>query len=412
MAILALLGIFLLVGGLLYLPFFLWFRHRRRQGKAVGKDHRLSGAGLVLLAVELAALLGGIAAGELAPESSIGSLVHAPGGRMKWVLCVMLAAGALHAALARTRFATRKPPPAFSHTRASDRQAPRADESRLRVKVATVRGVPVFVHASFPTGGLMLAMMARPGLPGALAYCLAFTALIAIHEFGHFAAARALGLRVFSIDIAGWGGLCSTQVARRAWQTMVVYSGGLAAQAALFASTLAAVALLGAPRSAVGAAVYVTFTFVNAIVFVLNLIPGKTHGGLSTDGQVLWELLLHAVAGRPHPHAKQHAASPVFPSDTRLLTIAGMAPEGFTTGIELLNDDATPMEFVLEMLQKHAKLSREAAIATMLAIHQRGGALLPFEGLEQARAVADGITRDARASGRSLTCRAVDARTA
>ena len=102
-----------------------------------------------------------------------------------------------------------------------------------------------------------------------------------------------------------------------------------------------------------------------------------------------------------------HAASPLFPPETRLLTIDGLLPPGFTTGIEMLNDDTTPMEFVIEMLQKHLKLEREAAVAAMLGVHTRGGLLLPVEDHERAEQIARAIATESRERGHQLICRAV-----
>ncbi len=80
-----------------------------------------------------------------------------------------------------------------------------------------------------------------------------------------------------------------------------------------------------------------------------------------------------------------------------------MRPDGFACGIEMLIDDTTPMEFVVEMLHAHAGLDLDAAAAAMLQIHQRGGLLLPLPD----RARADAVACDAQARGQRLVCRAV-----
>lgn len=331
MVTLILIGACLVAGGLLYLPFFLWFHHRRRGMAPVSDAFRPF----------LAAWVG----------------------------------------------------------------------RRGRLQVATVRGVPVYVHWSLPLGGLIVAAIGGVGVAGAASCSLAFAALIALHEFGHFAAARALGLKVFAVDIAGFSGACSVQVPRSARHTFLVYSAGLAAQVVVLLLTVAAVALLDPPRSQVGRGIVGTFTFANLYLIAVNLIPFKTRGGMPTDGKVLWGLCLHLfVKGRPHPLAELHAVSPVFARETRLLSIDELVPTGFATGVELLNDDATPMEFVIEMLEKHLKLEREAAIAAMLAVHKTGGMLLPTTDLEQAELAAGAIAQASRERGHPLVCRAVDAR--
>ena len=410
MAILILFGLCLVAGGMLYLPFFLWFRYRRRKGREVGPPLPYTRTGLGLVAVEVLLVMAGLGARDAAPESSLGRFMRGPHGPLEWVIAVTVVVAALGALLRQAGVATAKARPAYSHTRASDRQRVRPEESRWRARIATVRGVPVFVHVSLPLAGMTAIAVMKPGPVGALGYCLASIALIALHESGHFVAARVLRLRVFSVDISGLGGLCRTQAPRGVRDTFILYAAGLATQAALLVLTLGVVGVLGWPGSAFGQAVAVTFTFVNGWMFALNLLPRAGENGVSSDGKVLWELLLHVARGRPHPHAAHHAASPLFPPATRLVDVPGMVPEGFATGIELLNDDATPMAFVIEMLEKHARLTREAAIQAMRTVHGRGGALLPLASFEDAQAVADAVARDARAAGHPLVCRAVDAR--
>ena len=99
--------------------------------------------------------------------------------------------------------------------------------------------------------------------------------------------------------------------------------------------------------------------------------------------------------------------SHVFPPETSLLTTPGFLPDGFRCGIEILNDDRTPMEFVVSILQSGAGLSTLEAMKTMLEIHQKGGALLPMQSIEQSRRVAELIGTEARDKNHPLVCRAV-----
>ncbi len=270
-------------------------------------------------------------------------------------------------------------------------------------------GLQIVLQRSFLVGGLFLALIAGSGIEGALGYCVAYAALFAFHETGHAVAARALGLRVFAVELSGVGGFCRLQVPRSARDTWLVYSAGLMAQGLLLALTLATVAVAGPPASRFGAAVVTTFTWVNLLIFLVNLIPGRTQSGLLTDGSVLWGLVRHVTRGAPHPLAAQHAASPVFDPATPLLTIPGLRTDGFVSGIEMLNDDSTPAEFIVEMLHAHAGLGIQAAAAAMLQIHRRGGLLLPLPDRAHADAVADAIARDTQARGYRLVCRAVTA---
>lgn len=108
------------------------------------------------------------------------------------------------------------------------------------------------------------------------------------------------------------------------------------------------------------------------------------------------------IAGR-----RRRLISPVFAPETSLLSTKGFAPAGFQCGIEILNDDRTPMEFVVSILQKSVGLSRIDATRTMLEIHLKGGVLLSMQSLEQSTRVADAIVTEARGNNHPLVCRAV-----
>jgi ATP-dependent Clp protease adaptor protein ClpS len=97
----------------------------------------------------------------------------------------------------------------------------------------------------------------------------------------------------------------------------------------------------------------------------------------------------------------------VLPPGSSLLAIPEFVPAGFVSGIEILNDNTTPMEFVVGVLQKYASMDRKSSIRTMLIIHDKGGILLPFESPEIAYRVADSIAVDARNHNHQLICRSV-----
>ena len=113
------------------------------------------------------------------------------------------------------------------------------------------------------------------------------------------------------------------------------------------------------------------------------------------------------VAGRAA--SSKLLRSPVFPPGTSLLAAKGFVPEGFSYGLELMNDNATPMEFVVSVLTNHVGFSESEAIRVMLAIHTKGGALLPMPSFEESKRVAELVTTEARAKNHPLVCRAVRA---
>lgn len=97
----------------------------------------------------------------------------------------------------------------------------------------------------------------------------------------------------------------------------------------------------------------------------------------------------------------------VLPPETSLASMPEFMPTGFSQGIEIFNDHVTPMEFVVELLKAHLGMSAQASQHAMLAIHTRGGALLPTATSEEGRRIADQITMEARRRGYPLRCRPV-----
>jgi hypothetical protein len=93
-----------------------------------------------------------------------------------------------------------------------------------------VRGMPVRLHWSFPLGMLMIGgFNFVPGL------WLAYFVLVAAHELGHGLLARRYGCVVTSLDVHGFGGLCSYAGYPTAYQNTVIAWGGVLAQGVLAA---------------------------------------------------------------------------------------------------------------------------------------------------------------------------------
>jgi ATP-dependent Clp protease adaptor protein ClpS len=79
----------------------------------------------------------------------------------------------------------------------------------------------------------------------------------------------------------------------------------------------------------------------------------------------------------------------------------------FLQGIELQNDDITPMEFVVDVLMRHVALSNREAILTMLKIHSEGSARVALESERQAHEAAKAIRLEAEAKKYPLVCRPI-----
>jgi len=283
-------------------------------------------------------------------------------------------------------------------------------QPRGYLKVASIRGVPILVHWSLPTGGVLVSLFARVDPKEWVYFCVAFTLLVIVHEAGHVLATVAFKLRVLSVEISGLGGVCHIERPVRVSQSIFIYSAGLIAQTALFLLTLGYLHIFGFPSGSFAKACVFTFVVVNLLVFLLNLVPQRNaRSGRESDGWVLWKLLLHVFRGHPHPHPPLVVVppeeAPVFPPETRLIEKPGFHPADFVQGIEILNDRTTPMEFVVSVLSRHLGFSREQAIVKMIEIHNSGGMLIALPSEERAKAVADAISQEAHVAGYSFVCR-------
>jgi len=72
--------------------------------------------------------------------------------------------------------------------------------------------------------------------------------------------------------------------------------------------------------------------------------------------------------------------------------------------VVLLNDDYTPMEFVVEVLQVFFTLDREQATRVMLHVHQRGKGVCGVFTREIAETKVAQVTQFARESKHPLLC--------
>lgn len=281
------------------------------------------------------------------------------------------------------------------------------DSPKGYFKFFTLKDVPVYIHWSFPSGGLILAFYAGFDLYKVVYYTFAYVFLIAVHEIGHMLVARLHELKVYSIQITGVGGECMIQQLLKIRDVFLVYSAGVVAEAIVLLLTVFYVKIFGMPTTVFGKSVVHTFTFVNAIMIVLSLIPYRNEKGRFNDGYALWSAVLDSFKQRPEKLAKIGVISPVFPPETSLFSMDEFKDEDFCVGVEILNDNTTPMELVVEVLMKYFNVERDGAINYMLTIHNRGGMLFPTETIEQAEAISQGISAEVAAKNHRLTCRAV-----
>ena len=75
-------------------------------------------------------------------------------------------------------------------------------------------------------------------------------------------------------------------------------------------------------------------------------------------------------------------------------------PQMYT--VVMYNDDYTPMEFVVDVLQNHFKHTLDSAISIMLAIHQQGKGIAGIYPKDIAETKAQTVNREARQAGYPL----------
>jgi len=83
------------------------------------------------------------------------------------------------------------------------------------------------------------------------------------------------------------------------------------------------------------------------------------------------------------------------------------AAQDSTCGVEILNDDFTPMEFVVYVLSEYLGMARPEAIRMMLEVHRKGSAILPQVSMAQATQSAVSANACARHNYFPLFLRAV-----
>jgi ATP-dependent Clp protease adapter protein ClpS len=85
-----------------------------------------------------------------------------------------------------------------------------------------------------------------------------------------------------------------------------------------------------------------------------------------------------------------------------------LVPPGFTCGIEILNNNTTPMRFVADVRISAVGMDPKRANETMLEIHGRGGVLLPTASRPEAERLAAQITAEAKKQAYPLLYRPVE----
>jgi len=161
-----------------------------------------------------------------------------------------------------------------------------------------VSGVRVLLHWSFPAswlwwGCLTQFMMGSLSLPIFLWTAFAVAVLVALHELGHAAAAKACNVRVHALLATASGGACLFEPTGSLAKRAAIAIGGITAQFVLIAATALLVSRYGVPTTTMLSCLTIGFLGVNGLIILLNLLPYR-----GTDGAVLLSLLREALRRR------------------------------------------------------------------------------------------------------------------
>ena len=165
--------------------------------------------------------------------------------------------------------------------------------------IGRFRGAPIRLHWTVPIG-----IVVFTGLRIAPGAWLAFVLILLVHELGHAVAVAYSRLRVTSVDVLGFGGLCHWSGYPTPRQRVLIAWGGVLAQAALAVVTFASVLSLGRPAHPFAADLVDTFLRTNLWLIMINLLPIPPLDGVEAWGVVR---LITAARARRRMDAAQTA---------------------------------------------------------------------------------------------------------
>ena len=91
-------------------------------------------------------------------------------------------------------------------------------------------------------------------------------------------------------------------------------------------------------------------------------------------------------------------------NDTLLEAVRSRVGQPPLFKVVLLNDDYTPMEFVIVVLQQHFRMDREQATRVMLKVHHEGRGICGIFPKDIAATKVSEVTRYARQNQHPLQC--------
>lgn len=272
-------------------------------------------------------------------------------------------------------------------------------------QLSRINNIPIYLHWSFLISILVIFIVTRFDGLKTIYYGVGYSLIVLSHTLGHLLAAKFFGIKVLAIDVSAMSGRCRITSTSQLMKDLVFYSSGLLAQIALFVVAVTIINLTALSDSPFGSCLYRSFTWINTGIFTINLFLRSGPDGRLTEGRALVKFLSLSWKIRKLDARINSVISPVFSPDTRLLSREGFKPDNFTVGIEILNDNTTPMDFVVEMLINVLDLDASKALDAMAEIHVNGGKLFSMPN-EKAAVKAVQLINDAvQKNHHQLICR-------
>lgn len=181
------------------------------------------------------------------------------------------------------------------------------DQGYLRV--ARLFGTTIRIHWSAPLAAILFG-----GFRVAPVFWASFIVLVLAHELGHAFVVRLAKAHPRSVDLTGYGGLCTWTGRVSRIQRACIAWGGVWAQLVLLILAYALRGILGAPTTAAGMDVLDVFTRSNLWMIGFNLIPLPP-----LDGAEAWQLFpllrdRYRKKSRPKPKAAPTPKPKVVPA--------------------------------------------------------------------------------------------------
>ncbi len=168
-------------------------------------------------------------------------------------------------------------------------------------RLAILGGTPLYGHWTVALVPLCVGLVTGFDVQATLVYCCAYLVVIAVHEAGHLLCAYLQGLRIQAIYLTGNGARCMIEPPHGKLRMALMYGAGVLMQLLLLAASCAWLALFGPPTWPPGVLIMRTFTVVNGVLIVVNLLPMPVRHVHQSDGMVLWRLAIGRHEDPPAP---------------------------------------------------------------------------------------------------------------